>query len=146
MSDSKERQILQVLDAVAEGVSIRRASALYGLKRSTIQDRLNGATSRSNANEANQRLSRAQEDRIKDWILAQDALKLPPTHIQVRKLAERALEVIGDTQPLGKRWIDGFIRRNPEIKFIRGKSIESSRINSATTKVIQESSVFLQCR
>lgn len=138
MSASTEYSLLQALEAVSSAVAIRRASKLYGIPRSTIQDRLNGATSRSNANKSNRRLSRAQEARIKDCVLAQDALRLSPTHLQVRKFAERALLVTGDTQPLGKRWIDGFIRHNPEIKFLRVKSIESSRINGATTERIQE--------
>ncbi|OHW95288.1 transposase, partial [Colletotrichum incanum] len=34
---------------------------------------------------------------------------------------------MGDTQPLGKRWVNAFIRRNPSIKVQRSRSIDSRR-------------------
>lgn len=43
----------------------------------------------------------------------------------------------GDTEPLGKNWIQGFIRRNPEIKTLRGKRLDFKRINGASTHIIQ---------
>ncbi|KAK6815478.1 hypothetical protein RU639_008682 [Aspergillus parasiticus] len=68
----------------------------------------------------------------------QEALGLPPTHQQLREFATRILAAQGDTQPLGKRWINSFLRRNPEIGTVRGKGIDSARLNGATTETIQK--------
>jgi hypothetical protein len=92
-----------------------------------LQDRLNGGESLQASHEGQQRLSAIQE-----------ALGLPPTHQQLREFATRILAAQGDTQPLGKRWINSFLRRNPEIGTVRGKGMDSARLNSATTETIQK--------
>ncbi|OHW97453.1 transposase [Colletotrichum incanum] len=45
---------------------------------------------------------------------------------------------MGDTDPLGKQWIQGFKRRNPSIKVQRSRPIDSRRINGACTEVIRD--------
>lgn len=44
----------------------------------------------------------------------------------------------GDLEPLGRHWIEGFLRRNPGIRSTRDKAIASERVNGATTKKIKE--------
>jgi len=55
----------------------------------------------------------------------------------VREFAQRVLAANGDLEPLGKKWMTGFLRRNPEIKTMRGKRIDSIRINGASTERIK---------
>ena len=38
---------------------------------------------------------------------------------------------------LGKRWIEGFLRRNPILRTKRARNIDSIRVNSATTTIIK---------
>jgi hypothetical protein len=44
----------------------------------------------------------------------------------------------GDNQTLGKRWIEGFLRRNPILRTKRARNINSVRVNGATTSVIKD--------
>lgn len=139
-----ESDLKEALQAVQTGVSIRRAAKLHGVPRNTIADRIHGAASRKDANEVSQRLSRLQEEHLSQWILAQDALKLPPTHQQVRDFTQRVLAAHGDTQPLGKRWIEGFLRRNPAIKHRKSKPVDSALTNGATDDTATEDGAAIE--
>jgi hypothetical protein len=44
----------------------------------------------------------------------------------------------GDNQPLGKRWTEGFLRRNPILRTKRARNIDSVRVNGATTSIIKD--------
>ncbi|KAK1854692.1 putative transposase [Colletotrichum chrysophilum] len=41
-------------------------------------------------------------------------------------------------QDLQRLWVDGFMRRNPSIKVQRSRSIDSRRVNGASTEVIRD--------
>jgi DDE superfamily endonuclease len=47
------------------------------------------------------------------------------------------LKIKGDYQELGKRWIEGFLRRNPILRTKRARNIDSVRVNGATTPIIK---------
>ncbi|OHW95286.1 transposase [Colletotrichum incanum] len=73
-----------------------------------------------------------QEAKLASWVQSQADLGLAPTHQQIREFAQRILNAMGDTQPLGKRWVNAFIRRNPSINVQRSRSIDSRRVNGAS--------------
>ncbi|KAM0665033.1 hypothetical protein ACQRIU_006186 [Beauveria bassiana] len=66
-----------------------------------------------------QRLPAIQESHLVSWILIQDHLSNPPTHEQVRKIASSLCRRNGDDHDVGKNWLQGFLKRNPEIKTLR---------------------------
>lgn len=70
-------------------------------------------------------------------MVTQAELGLPPTHEKVRKLASRIFIARKDTQPLGKRWINVFLRRHPSIQVQRPQRIDAIRVNGATTEKIR---------
>lgn len=55
----------------------------------------------------------------------------------MQKLAEDVSLRNGETGKLGKNWLQGFLRRNPEVKTLRGKRLDFERANGATTDIIQ---------
>ncbi|KZL81597.1 putative transposase [Colletotrichum incanum] len=85
------------------GQSTRDASSKWGVPRSTLQSRLKGTQPRAAAFSELQRLSISQEAKLASWVQIQADLGLTPTHQQIREFAQRILNAIGDTQPLGKR-------------------------------------------
>ena len=133
-----EEQLQQAVQAVKNGVPQTQAARQYGVPRGTLQSRTYGHLPMRVAKEPSQRLSMQQEKHLRDWILAQASLGLPPTHLQLKEFASRILIAGGDLQPLGKNWIAGFLRRNPEISTVKGKSIDSARINGASTARIKD--------
>ena len=81
-----EEAIQRALNAVANGMSQKKAGLEFGVPRSTLQNRINGILSRQEAHEHEQRLSPVQEDHLTQWVLTQEALGLAPTHAQIRAL------------------------------------------------------------
>jgi hypothetical protein len=119
MTESIEKSIAGALNDIQNGVSQRKASKQWGIPRSTLQKRLNGSQPRAGANEHLQRLSRQQESHLAEWVRVQSNLGLPPTRQQIAEFASRVVKAGGNDRPLGKNWIEGFLRRNPEIRTIR---------------------------
>ena len=111
-----EDDVQYALNDIANGKSVRQASLDWGPPRNTLQDRIDGRISRSEAAQPYQRLSPVQEQRLTDWVLIQESLGLSPTHAQIRAFAGRILATRHDSLPLGKRWMAGFLRRNPVLK------------------------------
>ena len=137
MSQYTENDLQQALEAVTNGQSLRKASLQWGVPKSTLLSRRQGHEPRREAFASQQRLSPVQESHLTQWILTQAALGLPPTHAQIRQFAERILAIKGDSQPLGKHWMQAFLRRNPSICTQKVQSRESVRVNGATTEVIK---------
>lgn len=133
-----EEDVQRALNAITNGMSIQKAGREYGVPRSTLQDRIKGALSKQEAHEHEQRLSQVQEDHLAQWVLVQEALGLAPTHAQIRAFAGRVLYARGDANPLGKRWMDNFLRRNPILKTKKQFHIDSVRVNGATTEIIRK--------
>ena len=116
---------------------MRRASLDWGVPRSTIQERIYGRVTITEAKEPFQRLSSVQEQRLTDWVLTQESLGQGPTHAQIRAFTGRILAAKNDALPLGKRWMAGFIRRNPILKTKKQFRIDSTRVNGATSDILK---------
>jgi hypothetical protein len=132
-----EDDVQRALEAVIGGKSVRKASLDWAVPRSTLQDRINGRVSMREAQEPYQRLSQVQEQRLTDWVLTQETLGNSPTHTQIRAFAGRILAIRRDATPLGKRWMAGFLKRNPILKTKKQFRIDSVRVNGATSDIIK---------
>lgn len=121
-----ETSIKNALHEVSTGVPLKTAAQRWGIPPSTLRNRKKGHKPRSVAYAPYQRLSREQEKALTHWILGQTMLGSPPTHAQVRGLAQRILHHGGDDRPLGVNWIQGFLAHNPEIESLRGMNLNST--------------------
>ena len=75
-----EDDIQYALRDIANSKSERKASLDWGVPRGTLQDRISGRLSRSEAHAYEQRLVPIQEQRLTDWILVQESLGQSPTY------------------------------------------------------------------
>jgi hypothetical protein len=128
MQQYTEYDIGQAIQAVAAGQSLRRAALDWGIPKTTLRNRLMGSESHQAAAEDQQRLSPVQEKRLVDWVLVQEALGLPPSHAQIKDFVGRILATKGDTKPLGKHWMQAFLRRHPNLKTKRARQMDSVRM------------------
>uniref|UniRef100_A0A8H7K3R7 HTH CENPB-type domain-containing protein n=1 Tax=Bionectria ochroleuca TaxID=29856 RepID=A0A8H7K3R7_BIOOC len=99
---------------------------------------MEGRKTRQQEAETRQRLSKIQEARLTKWILVQDSIGFPPTHTKVRDIASFLLFEQGELDPLGKHWMEGFLRRNPEVRTLQGKRIDFLRVEGATVDRIKD--------
>ena len=51
-------------------------------------------------------------------------------------MASRILRMNRDENPLGKRWVPGFIKRNPRVKSMIGRTIEAERVKNTSLEAI----------
>lgn len=120
-----DKDLQQALQAVKGGTSQTRAADDHGIPRQTLNTRVKNPTSTSMglAKEKCQRLPRDREKEVYDWALARACRSEPdpPTYLQIMDRVSCILEEDGDNEPLGKNWINGFIRRYPVVGVIKLK-------------------------
>ena len=141
MAKYTENDLQNALADIRKGMAAAKAAKLWSVPRSTLRTRMRGAEPIKVAMTPSQRLSPIQEEHLAQWIRIQGTVGYPPTHATIRFIASRILAHDNDPRPLGKRWMEGFLRRNPTVKTMRGKSIESARLANANAETIQD---FLQ--
>ncbi|KAM4055463.1 DDE superfamily endonuclease [Hirsutella rhossiliensis] len=120
---------LTALEAIANGGSAKKAARDWGVRGQLFT-------------------IACMEKQLTEWILIQDALGLPPTHSQIRQFAQRMLAVKGDHTPLGKHWMQAFLRRNPAVRTQKCHHRDSARVNGASTEKTPGSRVwtsFIEC-
>lgn len=137
--DNHEEAIQSAIRDYQSGVytSQRAACKAWNVPRSTLQGRLAGRPTRATAHQHRQRLSPEQEDFLVDWILNEDSRAQPPSHARVQEMATRILHICGDHDPLGKRWIQSFLSRQPRVASIVGRSIKAARAGAASPERIR---------
>lgn len=104
-----EYQLQCAIDEALTTGNAAKAAKEWQVPRTTLRHRLEGRESRKAAHNHRQRLSKVQEEHLANWVLAQLALGLAPTHNQLREFAQRIVNNQGDLQPIGKNWIKGFL-------------------------------------
>ena len=87
-------------------------------------------------------MTKAEEKVLADWITQLTATGHPARHEFIRELAEeirrkrhteiRDFELI----PLGKSWVQQFLKRHPHLQTVISRSIEASRIKEVTKEVV----------
>ena len=132
-----ETDLRNALSDIQNGMSEAKAAIVWSVPRNTLRNRIHGHHPRQIGAEHLQRLAPIQEQRLVDWIRVQGTLGTPPNHATIREIVRRMLADDGDLQPLGKKWMEGFFRRNPTIKTMPGKHIESARLKNACPENIR---------
>ena len=138
MAKYTENDLLNALADIQRGTAAAKAAKLWSVPRTTLRNRLRGAEPLKVAMAHCQRLSPSQEESLAQWIRIQGTIGYPPTHATIRFIASRILANDGDLKPLGRNWMEGFLKRNPSVKTMKGKSIESARLTNANVKIIQD--------
>jgi len=98
-----EIDIRTACDDVRKGVKIRKAAKKYLIPYTTLHGRINSTLPHVVAHQDQQKLSMPQEDLLADWVLFQESLGAPPTHTQIRELAQRISIECREGQKIKKR-------------------------------------------
>ncbi|SCV42519.1 related to transposase [Fusarium fujikuroi] len=99
--------------------------------------RIKGSATPREAQKPRQKLSDTQEKSLRDWIVIQADLGCPVSHQQVREFASKIAVRNGFPEGVGKNWLQGFLGRNPDIRTLKGKKIDSDRYHGASSELIK---------
>jgi len=95
--------------------SQRRAASIYNVPQRTLSHRCAGKPSRRDCEPKSKRLNKLEEEAIVKRILEESARGFAPTKADVRVMADKLLhERAGN--PVGKNWVDNFVKRTPELR------------------------------
>ena len=97
----QEGRILLAIQAIKkqEIPSIREAARRFNVPFSSLRNRLNGLTNRSETRANCQKLTDIEEDSLQKWILSMDSRGVAPRPTTVRGMADLLLAARGSTPP-----------------------------------------------
>lgn len=127
------------LDSVSEGVPVHKASRIWGVPQQTLRDRVLGHVSSStNAMGRHPLFSEEQERNLVDHITKMAQFGYGYSRMQVIYLATDMIEFTSGkrSKALSTRWFYGFMRRWPELKVVKPRSLELMRAKAATQDVV----------
>ena len=93
----------------------KHAAAIYNVPRATLRDRRAGRRRQRDCEPQSKRMSKLEEEVIVQSILDQSLRGFAPSKAFVRDMANKLLADRGE-KPVGKTWVDTFIKRTPELK------------------------------
>ncbi|KAI1008068.1 hypothetical protein K3495_g148 [Podosphaera aphanis] len=137
---SREESIQSALDKLNSGAysSLRAASRVHKIPRSTFRARLVGSQSHTITHRNQQRLTIDREESLAKWILDEDSRAHPSSHARVREIASLILQANGDNAPLGKNWMTSFLQRQTNVHTVVGcLSRLKARIEGLSERVIR---------
>ncbi|KMP01593.1 hypothetical protein CIRG_01732 [Coccidioides immitis RMSCC 2394] len=130
-----------------EIASIREAARLYGVPRTTLQDRFRGRPSRVNLRANLTKFTKAEEDQLVQWILDLDKRALPPRPAFVENMAHHLLTIQDPTSPpprVGKNWVSNLIKHHTELKCRYSRRYNYKQAKCEDRKVIQQLDIQLR--
>ena len=117
--------------------SIRKAAKLYDVPRSTLQARLHGAQTIKQAHQPFQRLTPAEEESLVRTINRMYGWGWPMTIKATDRFAQDILYSRGDPVPLGQGWYSHFLKRHPDLKTSRSRSLDQARRDASDPDILQ---------
>jgi 4-hydroxybenzoate polyprenyltransferase len=137
MPHPREALITEAIAEIRAGAKIKPTAKKYGLVRSTLQGRLRGAAPMHEARKNDQKLSPEQEAFLAQWILHEEVSGRAPNRRRVVSMGNSILAESGHPGRLGKRWIDRFVKRHPEIKWKNADLLERARARGSTRQAFE---------
>src|ERR1700738_850852 len=120
-----------------------KAARELGLSKATLNQRLGGGKSYSDAREADQLLSNSEEKALRQWITRLTIGGSPVRHSYLRDMAEeirsrRVVNINNATMqlvlydPIGISWVPRFLQRHPQLQTVMSHTIEMSRLRESS--------------
>ena len=116
--------------------SERHAVAVYNAPKSTIYYRRAGRRPQRDCEPNSKRLTKLEEEVIIQGILDLALRGVPPSKALVRDMADKLLRE-RNSKPVGKNWVDNFVKRTPELKKRWSRPYDRQRAACEDPAVIQ---------
>jgi len=140
MPHTNEAAIQAAIDAFSASStpSLRAIATLFGVNRNTLQRRLCGRPTRSEARQSQLLLSPAQEQALLKWILELEAVGHALSHAQIREMAGLVSFHSGGPAECGTHWVRRFVQRHNIVHTKVGRAIDHLRVEAVTPEALTE--------
>ena len=95
--------------------SVKRAAEIYNVPRLTLQTQRARIPLRADCEPNSKKMNKLEEEAIVRRIIEESDQGFAPTKQSVREMADTLLQARG-AEPVGKNWVDNFVKRTPEVK------------------------------
>jgi hypothetical protein len=114
---SKEARINLAIQSIEQGQikSIQEAAKVYQIPQTTLRDRRNGMTARSDYVPNSKKLSKTEESVIVNYTLDVDARGFQLNYDMLRDIANKLLSDRNQAH-VGINWPSRFVQRTPELR------------------------------
>ena len=135
---SNEQQLNLALNAKHKNpkLSLRKASQIYKVDRSTLSQRQQGRPSKRDCIPKSRKLTNLEEETIVRKVLELDSQAFPPRIRGVEDMANR-LRHAREKSPVGKNWTANFIKRQPALRTRFSRRYDYQRALCEDPEVIQ---------
>ena len=137
-SSLNENRIIMALQAIKQDpkLSVRRASEIYQVPRTTLRDRRNGLTSRNDIPSNSRNLTVLEEEIILERTIDLIERGFPPRQNDICDMANLMREA-RNAPPVGPRWAENFVRRQETLKMRFQRRIDYQRALTEDPQIIQ---------
>jgi DDE superfamily endonuclease/Psq-like protein len=125
----QEDQIQAAIEALSAGAvtSVRAASKMFHVPRSTLQGRIEGRLSAKARQQSRQRLTVQEEDSIVRAIYKLSQWGWPMSIHWLESFVTNLLQKKGDMEPLGHNWYLRFLERHPNLRTKWSRCMDQQR-------------------
>ena len=147
----REKRIKAALNALKEKEfrTVCSAARHFKVSHATLGRRWAGGKSMAEAREDQQLLTSAEEKALAERIRQMTVTGHPPTQNLIREIAHelRQHRLVGinddgiqhvNYAPIGKEWVQRFIKRHPQLKTVYSETIEASRVKDVTYEAVEK--------
>ena len=136
---SDEARVILALEAMKNDkkLSIRAASKVYNVPRSTLSHRHAGRRARRDTSPNSRKLTKSEEEAIIRYVLKLCTRSFPPRLRDVEDMANQLLRV-RDASPVGTKWPFNFVKRRPKLHTRYARKYDYQRAKYEDRKAISE--------
>jgi hypothetical protein len=127
--------------------SINKAAKAFKVPASTVKHRVKGLQTRVQSHQHQQLLTEAEKDELVWWITQLTSIGYASDFSFVREMAEelrgQRIRPINDDGlervsylPIGKKWVNHFLKRHPQLKSAVDRAIDISYIKDVMKEVL----------
>ena len=122
-----DENMLKAFEAVkGKEMSIRRASEVYGVPRTTLQDRVSGKISLS-AKSGHRLLTDEEESRLAEFLVGCASIGYAKSRKEVLAIVQQILDAQNANVEVTKGWWDSYLKRHPKLTLRHAEPISYAR-------------------
>lgn len=128
--------MLNALDSVQKGMSIREAAARFGVPKSTLGDRVSGRVTHGSISGPQKYLNALEESELASFLMRCASIGYPKSRFEIISLVQAIIDDKGINATLTSGWWQMFCKRNPSITLRVPSALSKARAYASDPELI----------